>query len=65
MLEPYMPTKPSSVTVRFSSRAAFVALCIDNEAKPPNLSVSLAMVSASLLFTVTAIFSASTGSDNP
>jgi hypothetical protein len=45
--------------------AAFAGLCIDNEAKPPNLDVSLAMASESLSFTVTAILSASVGSDIP
>lgn len=60
-----MPKNPSSATARFNSMAAFDALCNDNDAKAPNLDVSLAMASESLSFTVTAMNSASVGSDIP
>ena len=60
-----IPKKPSSFTARWSSRAASVALCIESAAKPPNRSVLLAIVDASLLLTVTAMADAATESLSP
>lgn len=59
------PRKPNSLTARVSSAAATVALCIANDANPPNRSVLLEIAAASLLFTVTAISAAAWGSAMP
>ena len=60
-----IPKKPSSLTARLSSRAAFVALCIESAANPPNRSVLLEIVDASLLLKVTAMAAAVSGSLSP
>ena len=60
-----LPRKPNSLTVRVSSAAATVALCMANEANPPKRSVLLEIAAASLLFTVTAISAAAWGSAMP
>ena len=59
------PRKPSSVMARVNSAAATVALCMANDANPPNRSVLLAISAASWLFTVIAIAAAASGSAIP
>ena len=59
------PKKPSSLSARLNSRAASVALCIGSAANPPNRSVLLTIVDASLLLKVIAMAVAVSGSLSP
>ena len=59
------PVVLTRFTVRLNSRAAFDALCIEREANPPNRLVLFEMLSARMLLTVTAIFSAVATSEMP